>query len=240
MDRTDNQASRIHSRSMAICLVSGGMDSCVTAAVAARENRALAFFHVNYGQRTERRELRAFHEIADFYHVNHRFICNLDHLAQIGGSALTDRSIAVPEGKLDRKEIPLSYVSFRNANFLSAAVAWGEVLGAERIYVGAVEEDSSGYPDCREEFFAAFQRVVRLGTKPETQIEVRIPLIHMSKAEIIKQGITLHAPLHLSWSCYQEEELACGECDSCLLRLRGFQLAEVHDPILYKDQREER
>lgn len=219
---------------LAVCLVSGGMDSCVAAAVAARENDALAFFHACYGQRAEQRELRAFHEIADFYQVQHRFVCRLRHLARIGGSALTDPGLSLPQGKLDRREIPISYVPFRNANLLSAAVAWGEVRGACRIYIGAVEEDSSGYPDCRGDFFQAFQRVAELGTRPETVMEIRTPLIHMRKADIVRQGTALGAPLHLSWSCYLGEEPACGECDSCLLRLRGFREAGIADPVAYR------
>jgi 7-cyano-7-deazaguanine synthase len=210
------------------------MDSCVAAAVAAKENPALAFFHASYGQRTARRELQAFHEIADFYGMTDRFVCPLDHLARIGGSALTDPGIALPEGRLDRPEIPVSYVPFRNANILSAAVAWGEVLKAGRIYIGAVQEDSSGYPDCREAFFHAYQKMIELGTKPETHIEIRTPLIRWSKAEIVQHGIVLNAPLHLTWSCYQQEEVACGRCDSCLLRLRGFRQAGVTDPIRYE------
>ena len=222
-------------RGRAICLVSGGMDSCVAAAVAAGENPALAFFHASYGQRTARRELQAFHEIGDFYKITDRLVCRLYHLARIGGSALTDPGIAVPEGRLDRPEIPVSYVPFRNTNILSAAVAWGEVLKAGRIYIGAVQEDSSGYPDCRETFFQAYQKVVELGTRPETRIEILTPLIHLSKAEIVRRGIALHAPLHLTWSCYQQEEAACGRCDSCLHRLRGFQQAGVPDPIRYME-----
>jgi 7-cyano-7-deazaguanine synthase len=209
------------------------MDSCVTAAIAARENEALAFFHASYGQRTENRELRAFHNIGDFYAVSLRLACSLAHLSRIGGSALTDPNIPLPEAKLHRTEIPASYVPFRNANMLSAAIAWSEVLHAPRIYVGAVEEDSSGYPDCREEFFQAFQKAANLGTRPETQIEIRTPLIHMTKAEIVKKGVGLSAPLHLSWSCYQGEDLACGQCDSCLLRLKGFREAGIPDPIPY-------
>ncbi len=236
MSEIRNPKSTIRNE-LAICLVSGGMDSCVTAALAARENDELAFFHVNYGQRTEQRELRAFQEIGDFYNVKRRLVCNLTHLAEIGGSALTDRNIPVPEGKLERAEIPASYVPFRNANILSAAISWGEVLGAGRLYVGAVEEDSSGYPDCREQFFEAFEAAAHLGTKSETRIEICTPLIHMRKSEIVRRGVALNAPLHLSWSCYQGEDLACGQCDSCLLRLRGFREAGVQDPIPYRTRK---
>ncbi|HUN66954.1 MAG TPA: 7-cyano-7-deazaguanine synthase QueC [Bacteroidota bacterium] len=220
-------------RPIAIVLVSGGMDSCVTAAIAAAECRP-AFLHVNYGQRTERRELQAFHDIADAYHVEDRLVVSIEHLKQIGGSSLTDRSIAVEKADLHRKGIPTSYVPFRNAHMLSIAVSWGEVLGAARIYIGAVEEDSSGYPDCREEFYRAFNDAIRAGTKPETRLEIQTPIIHLSKASIIRRGLELGAPLALTWSCYQAEDLACGVCDSCALRLRAFQETGIKDPIPYQ------
>ena len=217
--------------SKAIVLVSGGMDSCVTAAIANGENAQIAFLHVSYGQRTETRERKAFNDIADHYDVEKRLDISIEHLAKIGGSSLTDENIAVTEADLGSKEIPTSYVPFRNANMLSIAVSWAEVIGANAIYIGAVAEDSSGYPDCRPEFYEAFQRVVDEGTKPDTHIEIRTPIIHLTKAEIVKKGIDLEAPLHLTWSCYRSEELACGTCDSCALRLRGFAQAGVIDPI---------
>lgn len=217
----------------AICLVSGGMDSCVTAAIAQRESDELAFLHVSYGQRTEARERRAFNDIADHYSVEKRLDVSIEHLARIGGSSLTDELVEVTEADLDSKEIPTSYVPFRNANMLSIAVSWAEVLGANAIYIGAVAEDSSGYPDCRPEFYAAFQRAIDTGTKPDTNIEIRTPIIELSKAEIVKKGIELDAPLHLTWSCYRNETVACGTCDSCALRLRGFAQVEVVDPITY-------
>lgn len=217
----------------AICLVSGGMDSCVTAAIAARENETLAFLHVSYGQLTEARERQAFNDIADFYGVKERLDVSIEHLAKIGGSSLTDESIAVSEADLESREIPTSYVPFRNANILSIAVSWAEVIGASAIYIGVVSEDSSGYPDCRPEFYASFQKVIDSGTKPETRIEIRTPIIELSKAEIVERGIELAAPLELTWSCYQSNELACGTCDSCALRLRGFAQAGIADPIFY-------
>jgi len=210
------------------------MDSCVTAAIAHRESEALAFLHVSYGQRTERRERKAFNDIADFYGVKERLDISIEHLARIGGSSLTDKSIKVTEADLESKEIPTSYVPFRNANVLSIAVSWAEVIGASAIYIGAVAEDSSGYPDCRPKFYEAFQETIDAGTKPETHIEIRTPIIHLTKAEIVKKGIALEAPLHLTWSCYRSEDLACGTCDSCVLRLRGFEQAGVQDPISYK------
>ena len=218
---------------VAIILVSGGMDSCVTAAIANDENDDLAFLHISYGQRTEARERKAFNDIADFYEVEKRLDISIEHLTKIGGSSLTDNTIEVTEANLKSKDIPTSYVPFRNANMLSVAVSWAEVIGANSIYIGAVAEDSSGYPDCRPEFYDAFQKTIDAGTKPETQIEIRTPIIHLNKAEIVKKGIELGAPLKLTWSCYRSEDLACGTCDSCALRLRGFEQAGEKDPIPY-------
>jgi len=218
---------------LAICLVSGGMDSCVTAAIANEENDELAFLHVSYGQRTEKREREAFEALADHYNVKSRLVISLEHLAKIGGSSLTDTSMPVTTADLSVQGIPSSYVPFRNAHLLAAAVSWGEVNGATSIYIGAVAEDSSGYPDCRPEFYDAFQNVIDTGTKPETQITIRTPVIAMRKSEIVSKGIELGAPLQLTWSCYKESELACGNCDSCALRLRAFREAGATDPIPY-------
>ncbi len=209
------------------------MDSCVTAAIA-NERFEPAFLHVNYGQRTEKRELRAFTEIADFYRVKHRLVVSIEHLAAIGGSSLTDRSMEVQQADLRREGIPTSYVPFRNAHLLSIAVSWGEVIGAKAIFIGAVEEDSSGYPDCRREFYDAFNEAVRRGTKPETSLEIMTPIIQCTKAEIVRRGKELGAPFELTWSCYQSEDEACGVCDSCALRLRGFEIAGLQDPIPYR------
>ena len=211
------------------------MDSCVTSAIAKSENEEIALLHVSYGQRTERRERKAFQEIADFYGATRRLAVSIEYLARIGGSSLTDESIEIAEANLEASEIPTSYVPFRNANMLSIATSWAEVAGANRIYIGAVAEDSSGYPDCRPEFYEAFEKAIDAGTKPETRIEIRTPIIHLSKAEIVRKGLELNAPLHLSWSCYRNEDLACGTCDSCALRLRGFKLAGVKDPIAYEN-----
>jgi 7-cyano-7-deazaguanine synthase len=219
-------------KELAVIAVSGGMDSCVTAAIA-NEKYLLAFAHINYGQRTEKRELKAFHDIANYFKVKERLVVDYTHLSKIGGSSLTDKNIEVTKADLNNLEIPTSYVPFRNANILSACVSWAEVLNAKAVFIGAVYEDSSGYPDCRPEFFSAFEKMIELGTKPETKIKIETPVIHLSKAEIIKKGIELNAPLHLTWSCYQNEDIACGVCDSCALRLRGFQMAGVEDPINY-------
>jgi 7-cyano-7-deazaguanine synthase len=229
--KIENRKSKI-----AVCLVSGGMDSCVTAAVASRENAEIAFLHISYGQRTEKRERKAFNDIADFYAIEKRLDVSIEYLARIGGSSLTDSSIEVAEADLESKEIPTSYVPFRNANMLSIATSWAEVLRANSIYIGAVAEDSSGYPDCRPEFYTAFERTIEVGTKPDTNIRIATPIIHLSKAEIVKKGIELDAPLHLSWSCYRSEYLACGKCDSCALRLRGFERAGESDPIAYQSE----
>lgn len=311
----------------AVVLVSGGMDSCVAAAIAATKHE-LALLHASYGQRTEARERRAFEEIADFYGVSERLAVRLEHFAQIGGSALTDHRIPVPEkrtpvdsgqwivdsGRVEewksgtveelksgiqnvegqrskvegihtenteaqrrveelksgrvgetesgastrsgatqgadvaqvppasrqpgvaapQVEIPITYVPFRNAHFLAVAVSWAEVIGAEAVFIGAVAEDSSGYPDCRPEYYRVFQELVREGTKPETRIEIVTPVIGMKKSEIVRRGIELGAPLHLTWSCYQFEDAACGTCESCRLRLRGFAEAGERDPIAYR------
>ncbi len=223
------------SKNIAIVLVSGGMDSCVTSAIAKSENDVIAFLHISYGQRTEKRERKAFNDIADFYNVTKRLDVSIEYLAKIGGSSLTDESIEVSEADIESKEIPTSYVPFRNANMLSIATSWAEVLEAKSIYIGAVAEDSSGYPDCRPEFYEAFEKTIEKGTKTDTNIAIKTPIIHLSKAEIVKKGFELKAPLELSWSCYRSEDFACGTCDSCALRLRGFANAGVKDPISYRD-----
>ena len=218
-------------RELAIALVSGGMDSCVAAAVAAKESE-LAMLHVSYGQRTQQRELRAFEDIAEHYGVKRKLAADIGYLAEIGGSSLTDAEIAVESADLERTGVPASYVPFRNTHFLAIAVSWAEVIGARRVFIGAVEPDSSGYPDCREVYYRAFNELVRVGTRPETNIEVVAPLIKMKKAEIIKLGVELGAPLHLTWSCYKNSDSPCGDCDSCALRERGFKEAGVVDPII--------
>lgn len=220
-------------KELSIVLVSGGMDSCVTAALAA-ERHSLAFLHANYGQRTESRELQAFHSLADHYRVKERLVCDLQFLKALGGSSLTDPSIPVSPADLDSKKIPTSYVPFRNTHMLSVAVSWAEVLKAKKIFIGAVEEDGSGYPDCRAGYFAAFNKLIEAGTRPESGIEIATPLLGMKKKEIVLKGLELDAPLHLTWSCYQDQEKACGRCDSCALRLRGFREAGREDPIPYR------
>jgi len=217
----------------AIIAVSGGMDSCITAAIAAKDYE-LVFLHVNYGQRTEKRELKSFNDIADFYGVTNRMVVDQKHLSFIGGSSLTDKNIEVSKADLASTKIPTSYVPFRNAHILSACVSWAEVINANAIFIGAVWEDSSGYPDCKPEFFKAFEKVVEIGTKPSTQIKIVTPIINFTKKDIVLKGLELNAPLYLTWSCYQEEEEACGVCDSCAFRLKGFQLAGLEDPIKYK------
>lgn len=219
--------------SLAVCLVSGGMDSCVTAAIAKQDANELAFLHVSYGQRTEERERRSFHEIGDHFEVTKRLVVSLEHLAKIGGSSLTDNDVAIAAANLSGRGIPTSYVPFRNAHLLSIATSWAEVIRANFIYLGVVAEDSSGYPDCRPEFYEAFQKVIAVGTKPETDIEIRTPVIALKKSEIVNLGRTLNSPFELTWSCYRESEKACGDCDSCALRLRAFREAGVEDPVPY-------
>ena len=220
-------------RSLAVVCVSGGMDSAVTAALAAREHR-LAFLHANYGQRTEGKELACFHALADHFGAGLRLVVDFSDLRQIGGSSLTDAAIPVREGEPVDGVVPSSYVPFRNAHLLAAAVSWGEVIGARAVFVGAVWEDSSGYPDCRPEFYRAFEEAVRLGTRPETSLRIVTPVIAMAKAEIVRQGVALGVPFAKTWSCYQAEEAACGTCESCRLRLRGFREAGAPDPISYR------
>lgn len=219
------------SPSRAVVLLSGGMDSCVCAALAARDHQAAAV-HVSYGQRTEDRERQAFLGICDRLGIHQRLLVRNDALRTIGGSALTDETIAVPESHAIGHDIPVTYVPFRNAHFLSVAVSWAEVLGAKKVYIGAVEQDSSGYPDCRPAYYRAFNEVVRTGTKEGT-IQIVTPLIGMRKSEIVTLGLELGAPFDLTWSCYSREDRACGVCDSCVLRQRAFREAGTTDPIPY-------
>src|SRR4051795_13233062 len=221
----------VESRQRAVVLLSGGMDSCVCATLAAREYQTAAV-HISYGQRTEEREKRAFLGICDRLGIHDRLLVRNDALRAIGGSALTDTNIKVPEALEIGREVPVTYVPFRNAHFLAVAVSWAEVLWAEKIYIGAVEPDSSGYPDCRPAYYKAFNEVVKAGTK-DGRIEIVTPLIAMRKAEIVRLGLELGAPFDLTWSCYSREDQACGVCDSCALRLRAFQAAGVQDPIPY-------
>jgi 7-cyano-7-deazaguanine synthase len=222
------------SNELAVCLVSGGMDSLVTAAMANTAHSRLAFLHLNYGQRTEKRELESFLKIAQFYNVpeTHQKIIDISFLKQIGGSSLTDDKIDVKKYHGDSEEIPDSYVPFRNTHIISMAVSWAEVIGAKKIYIGAVYEDSSGYPDCRPSYYQAMNALIKQGTK-NGDIEVITPVIYLKKEEIVKKAIELKAPLEFSWSCYERNDQACGVCDSCALRLRGFQKAGIQDPIEY-------
>lgn len=229
----------LEKNNLAICLVSGGMDSLVTAAIAQKENKNLAFLHLNYGQKTEKKEQWCFEEIAKHYQVPKQWIKIIDmsFLKQIGGSSLTDDSIAVADYSADHgpgadKIIPSSYVPFRNTIILSLAVSWAETIGADKLYIGAVYEDASGYPDCRPEYYAAMNKVIEVGAK-NNHIKIITPVINMRKSEIAKKGAELNAPFHLSWSCYAREDAACGVCDSCVLRLRGFKEANMIDPIAY-------
>lgn len=232
---SSSAAAEIHraQRSLAIVLASGGMDSLVTLAIA-RASHEVALLHVDYGQRTEARERLAFRQIADHYGVERRLETSIRYLTQIGGSSLTEHAMPVRvSGLVAGEAIPSSYVPFRNTHLIAIAVSWGEVIGARHVFVGAVEEDSSGYPDCRREYFEAMNRLIAAGTRPESRIEVVTPLIALSKREIVLRGAALGAPFALSWSCYQREEAACGVCDSCRLRLRAFHDAGITDPIPY-------
>ena len=224
-------------RPKAVVLMSGGMDSCVTAAIAARSYE-LAALHATYGQRTARRELECFNALADHFRATHRLVAQLGYFSEIGGSSLTDFSVQIHDADLTNKSIPNTYVPFRNAHFLAIATSWAEVLGASKIFIGAVCEDSSGYPDCRPEYYAAMNRLIEAGTRPETNITVETPLISLLKRDIVKKGSELGAPFQLTWSCYRDTEVACGVCDSCALRLRAFQEAGIEDPIAYRSRPE--
>jgi len=218
-----------------VVILSGGMDSTVCAALALREFGAenTAALHISYGQRTESREQQAFRAICDQLNIETRLMIRTEFFRAIGGSALTDEQIAVPDAPPHiGSEIPVTYVPFRNSHFLSAATSWAEVLGAERIYIGAVQQDSSGYPDCRPEFYRAFNEAIRTGTR-EGKIRIETPVIGLRKAEIVTLGLELGAPFHLTWSCYSGLDQACGTCDSCVLRLRAFDVAGAMDPIPY-------
>ncbi len=224
-------------QAQAVVLLSGGMDSCVCAALAVRDfgSQAVAALHISYGQRTEQREQQSFLGVCERLHITRRMMLRNDALPAIGGSALTDASIAVPESGEIGPGIPITYVPFRNAHFLAAAVSWAEVLGAHSIYIGAVEQDSSGYPDCRPAYYRAYNEVIRTGTR-EGAIQVVTPLIGLRKSEIVRLGLELSAPFELTWSCYSRHDRACGVCDSCVLRLRAFEQAGAGDPIAYEPQ----
>lgn len=219
---------------LAVVLVSGGMDSLVSSAIANTKHNELAFLHLNYGQKTEKKELEAFHNIADYYNVSHKYrkIIDVSFLRQIGGSSLTDDSIKVKKYNGESEEIPDSYVPFRNTHIVAMAVSWSEVIGGKKIYIGAVEEDSSGYPDCRPSYYKALNNLIKEGTK-DGDIEVITPVINLTKAQIVSKALELKAPVEMSWSCYERNDKACGECDSCALRLRGFGIAGEKDPIDY-------
>lgn len=220
-------------RELAVVCVSGGMDSALTAALAAQSHR-LALLHANYGQRTQSRELECFWALAKHLGAERTLLVDLAALSSVGGSSLTDNRIPVREGAPVEGSVPTSYVPFRNAHLLAAATSWAEVLGASALFVGAVWEDSSGYPDCRPEFYRAFEEAIRQGTRPETSIRIVTPVIHMTKADIVRRGQELGVPFEKTWSCYQASERACGRCESCLLRLKGFAEAGLEDPIPYE------
>ncbi len=219
---------------LAVVLLSGGMDSCVTTAVALDAGYDVALLHINYGQRTQRKELAAFNSIADHYRIKRRLVVDISYLKDIGGSSLTDMSMDVEEGGVNKLLLPSTYVPFRNGNIVSIAVSWAEVIGAEKIYIGVVEEDSSGYPDCTKVFYEKFNALLSVGLPAGRHISIETPLINLKKSEIARLGMDLKAPLELTWSCYQSESVACGVCDSCRLRLKAFYDINEKDPIRYK------
>jgi len=219
----------------AVILLSGGMDSLVTTAIAKQENDELYFLHANYGQKTQVKEQECFDNLIDYYQPKGILNVDLSYLKQIGGTSLIDKNVQIKDYDATNAHlVPDTYVPFRNGNLIVIASSWAEVIGAQRIYIGAVEEDSSGYPDCRESFYKAINKAIDLGTKDDTMIQIKTPVIHKTKAEIVKLGKELNAPFEYSWSCYRNNDVACGTCDSCHLRLKAFQEAGLKDPIPYK------
>ncbi|WP_187648353.1 7-cyano-7-deazaguanine synthase QueC [Nitrosophilus labii] len=216
----------------AVCIISGGMDSAVVAYIAKNKGYEIIGLHFNYGQRTEKKELECFEKISKALNAK-IYVVELPFFSQIGASALIDKNIAVPTDGL-KPGVPITYVPFRNGIFLSIAAAVAEKEAAEAIYIGVVEEDSSGYPDCREEFIKSMERSINLGIKEETKIKLKTPLVHLRKEDIVSKAIELGVPLEFTWSCYQAEDEACGVCDSCRLRLKGFKKAGIKDKIPYK------
>lgn len=228
----ENYLNETNDKKRCVCIISGGMDSTLASFMAKNDGYEIIGVHFNYAQRTEKKELEAFHNVCDALGVIERYVLDIDFFSKLKASALIDTEIDVPTGGVE-EGIPVTYVPFRNGIFLSMAVAIAEKEGAEAIAIGVVEEDSSGYPDCRESFIEAFEKAANLGTKPETKIKILMPLVHLKKSQIVQKAIELNVPLELTWSCYQNEDVACGVCDSCRLRLNGFKKAGVKDPIPY-------
>lgn len=222
----------------AVVLLSGGMDSAVAVAIAINDGFEIAALHLNYGQRTQERELKAYNDLCDYYSIKEKLIVNIEYLNQIGGTSLIDRTLEIPKNQISSNQIPTTYVPFRNGNILAIATSWAEVIGANAIYIGANTIDSSGYPDTSKEFLQAYEIAANLGTKnglnQTINLKIIAPLINLSKKEIVLRGKELNVPLELTWSCYEDNEIACGECESCLLRLRGFREAGYEDPIPYR------
>ncbi|MEA3331047.1 MAG: 7-cyano-7-deazaguanine synthase QueC [Campylobacterota bacterium] len=217
----------------AVSVMSGGMDSTLSAYMMKKDGYEIVAVHFNYDQRTESKELESFHKICSDLGVLKKYVLDLDFFKQLGASALTDKSIEVPTSGLE-EGVPITYVPFRNGIFLSMAAAIAEKDGAEVISIGVVEEDSSGYPDCRESYIKSMEHSINLGTKEETKIKIHMPLVSLQKSQIVQKSLELSVPLQLTWSCYKNEAKACGVCDSCRLRLNGFKLAKAQDPICYE------
>ncbi len=224
----------MNKKKKAVVMISGGMDSAVCAAITKEQGYDIAALHLNYGQKTQSKELECFHKLATHFSAVDKLLVDVSHLAKIGGSSLTDENIPVEKSANTRKDnIPTSYVPFRNGNILAIAASWAEVIGAELLVIGAMQLDYSGYPDCREEFFEAMEKAINLGTKPETHLKISTPIINFTKADVVRKGTELGVPFEYTWSCYASNDKACGKCDSCILRLKGFAEANVNDPIQY-------
>ena len=217
----------------AICILSGGMDSTLASYMAKNDGYEIIAVHFNYGQRTQDRELKAFRDICDDLEILEKYEIDIPFFTQIGASALTDKNIDVPTGGIEAG-VPITYVPFRNGIFLSITAAIAEKEGATAMYIGVVQEDSSGYPECTDSFINDMKKAINQGTKEDTHIDILTPLVHLSKAQIVQEALRLNVPLEHTWSCYKEETEACGVCDSCRLRLNGFKIANQIDPIAYK------
>lgn len=218
----------------AVCLLSGGMDSSTLAYLTKSKGYEILALHLNYGQRTQNKELACAKKIAGLLQAEAFVEVDIGYFSKFGASSLTDTKIDVDTFDPLRAHIPNTYVPFRNANLLSIATSFAEARGADAIFIGVQSLDYSGYPDCRPQFIEAFQRVIDTGTRDQTRIRLITPFIHMTKTDILKEGMKLHVPYEHTWSCYRNEDLACGTCGSCHFRREAFEALGLTDPIPYE------